>query len=490
MKKLNDFGIGTRMSVFINVAVVLILALLGVYIYHIQHDKIIADTDANMTEQVEDLCKMVRLQIMERQGQMQAAMNMADELFTSSGNLTLDESNRIEVSATDQITHNTRRIQIPSLLLNGEPIHGDTSLVDKITSLTGAKATIFQKIDGGYLRISTSVLKAGGSRAVDTYLPDDSPVLRAVKRGQDFIGRAYVVSDWYITVYRPLSVNGEILALLFVGMPEKDMEHITQLFNSKTFLQSGYPFIIDKEGQMVVHPVKDETIHKKDEFFRKLTEAKSETGKIAYKWEGEKKVLYFKYLPEIESYIAATLYKDEMTQILRHIRNVLFLSVLLSIGIILLITTYISKTISGSVNKSVEFAKRIAKGDLTAELDIDQEDEIGVLAKSLSQMVDKLREIVTVISRGAVDMASASQQISSGSQQLSQGASSQAGAAEEVSSSMEQMAASIQQSTDNAVQTEKISVKAKEGMDLMRISGKKSISSIKELPRSPVTVRS
>jgi len=46
---------------------------------------------------------------------------------------------------------------------------------------------------------------------------------------------------------------------------------------------------------------------------------------------------------------------------------------------------------------------------------------------------------------------------------------------------MEEMVANIQQNTENAIQTKKISLQAKQSMDLMAVSGKKSITSIKDI---------
>jgi methyl-accepting chemotaxis protein len=128
------------------------------------------------------------------------------------------------------------------------------------------------------------------------------------------------------------------------------------------------------------------------------------------------------------------------------------------LGIIL--ATVIAIGIIRPINKGVEFATKISEGDLTAEIDVYQKDEIGQLAKALQNMVEKLREIVDNIIAGADNIASASMQMSSSSQEMSQGASEQASSAEEVSSSMEEMASNIQQNTDNANETEKISMKA------------------------------
>lgn len=120
----------------------------------------------------------------------------------------------------------------------------------------------------------------------------------------------------------------------------------------------------------------------------------------------------------------------------------------------------ITKSITGPVSKGVEFAGRIARGDLTATIHVDQKDEIGELSTALKQMVVKLKEIVLSIMNGADNISAASFQMSSSSQEMSQGANEQASSAEEVSSSMEEMAANIQQNTDNAQQTEKIALKA------------------------------
>lgn len=132
--------------------------------------------------------------------------------------------------------------------------------------------------------------------------------------------------------------------------------------------------------------------------------------------------------------------------------------IVLGLGILLAVS--ITKLITVPIAKGVEFARKIAKGDLTAEIDVDQKDEVGQLAAALREMIEKLRGIVTSIIEGSNNIASASIEMSSNSQQVSQGATEQASSTEEVSSSMEEMTSNIQQNTDNAQQTEKIANKA------------------------------
>jgi methyl-accepting chemotaxis protein len=143
------------------------------------------------------------------------------------------------------------------------------------------------------------------------------------------------------------------------------------------------------------------------------------------------------------------------------------LSVILQllIGLIALIFStimgiYIARKITQPLLKGIEFAQNMAEGDLTAEIDIRQNDEIGILASNLQMMSVRFREIITYVSSTSKNLTSASLELSSTSQVVSQGASEQASSAEEVSAAIEEMAANIQQNKANAKQTEKIAIKA------------------------------
>ncbi len=134
----------------------------------------------------------------------------------------------------------------------------------------------------------------------------------------------------------------------------------------------------------------------------------------------------------------------------------------------------ISLGITRPILKGITFARRISNGDLTASINLDQKDEIGMLADDLKAMAAKLREVIGSVRSGANHVkqmaenvkttadtvSSTSEEMSSSAEEMSQGANEQAAAAEEASSSMEQMGANIKQNADNALQTEKIALQA------------------------------
>jgi methyl-accepting chemotaxis protein len=470
MKKINDYKIGIRLAVLLISAIVVIFSFLGIYIYSIQKKAILKDTEIRMSEQVEDLCQIIKIQLKERQDYLEHSMLVAKEFFDYEGKAILNESKKIKLTVSNQFTQEKKGIIIPEIKLGISPLINHP-VTEKITRFLGAKCTIFQRFNDGFVRISTTVLNKNGQKAINTYIPNNSPVIETILKGKNYNARAFVVNDWYLTSYIPIKINDNIVGMLFIGLPEKELTDIKIIFNNRKYFKTGYPFLIDKKGNFIIHPKKEGENHKNDEFFQQILATGAESGTSTYFWEGEKKIQYFKYIPENELYVSASIYESELLGIISKTRNILILAFFLSLISVSYIIYLISNSISKAINKGVEFSEKISNGQLYANLDIHQNDEIGMLAKALTNMKEKLKEIVTGINDGANEIAAASTQISSGAQIFSTGASEQASATEEVSATMEEMTATIQQNSDNALQTEKIarksSQKIKEGSDTL-----------------------
>ncbi|PLX21965.1 MAG: hypothetical protein C0599_07170, partial [Salinivirgaceae bacterium] len=359
--------------------------------------------------------------------------------------------------AINQSSNSSSSVNVPKWEINGIQVQNNTEIVDKLQELTNSTATIFQKIDQGYLRIATNVRKENGERAIGTFIPNSSPVAQSVSQGITYKGRAFVVNDWYLTAYEPIRINGEVKGILYVGVKEKDLQGIKSIFNNKKYFESGYPFLVDDDGNFVIHPTSEGKNFSNAEFFKQLKSATTKTGKTFYLWEGRQKYQYFKHIDAINSFVSVSIYEDELLGIVRETQIAVIIAILLAISVFVFINTIISRGISTGLNKAVTLSKEISEGNLMVEIDIDQKDEIGMLATALNKMVSKLKTIVFDITNETDNMVSASTQISSSSQELSQGSSEQASSAEEASSSMEQMASSIQQNANNSMETEKIS---------------------------------
>lgn len=149
--------------------------------------------------------------------------------------------------------------------------------------------------------------------------------------------------------------------------------------------------------------------------------------------------------------------------------------------LVVLIALSIANSIAAPLTKGLQLAMAVAGGDLTATIQVDQKDEVGMLAKALLDMMAKLREVIGEISIAAAQVASGSQEISNSAQNLSQGATEQAASVEETSSAMEEMTANIQQNTDNANTTQTIAQKAATDAAAGGAAVNQSVTAMKEI---------
>lgn len=117
---------------------------------------------------------------------------------------------------------------------------------------------------------------------------------------------------------------------------------------------------------------------------------------------------------------------------------------------------FIAKGITGPVAKGIEFARIMSNGDLTQKLDLDQKDEIGILAVALNNMAGNLRKMfqditggVETISSSSTELSAISHQMASGAEQTSGKSNQVAAAAEEMSVNMNSVAAASEQASTN-----------------------------------------
>lgn len=126
----------------------------------------------------------------------------------------------------------------------------------------------------------------------------------------------------------------------------------------------------------------------------------------------------------------------------------------LALSIVLAIV--IIRSITAPVGKASALAELMAKGDFTTKLDINQQDEIGLMAKSLNAMIEQLasmiREIVGGVNQltaSSADMAAVSQQLSSAARDTSSKSETVAAATEEMNVNFQSVSAAMEQSTAN-----------------------------------------
>lgn len=123
--------------------------------------------------------------------------------------------------------------QIVGAVLSVYLFNNDFNLVDRIKEVAGIDTvTIFF----GDLRVATNVMTEQGKRAVGTRISQAVHDV-VLTEGRIYVGRAYVVNEWFITCYYPLSDSrGRVVGSLYVGARESSFLTLVHDFNNRVGL--------------------------------------------------------------------------------------------------------------------------------------------------------------------------------------------------------------------------------------------------------------
>ncbi len=88
--------------------------------------------------------------------------------------------------------------------------------------------------------------------------------------------------------------------------------------------------------------------------------------------------------------------------------TIIFITLLVLVGAAF--ATYLTKSITNPLNKSMQFAQAVAQGKLDEELHVNSQDELGKLCDALRAMVSALKENIVLAQKQAAEAARLSQE--------------------------------------------------------------------------------
>ncbi len=389
-----------------------------------------------------------------------SGLNLISDLAKQNGGIVLSNE-MVSWTATNQLTGTKINVELPRMYRGKEWFEQQTDpkkpvpVVDEVRNIVGGTSTIFQKMDsqGNMLRIATNVIGKDGNRALSTFVPvtnpDGSPnaVIASVLKGQRYLGRAYVVNDWYLAAYEPIyDEQKQVIGMLYFGIKEQSAASIRQQIIATKVGKTGYVFILDSKGTYVISKdgARDGEViwDAKDadgkpfiqEAISIATKLKTgEVGEIHYLWKNpddpapRNKIVRLMYFPQWDWIIGVGSYEDEFLETKRKIDEITTKGIYLLtiVGVILLGTTIV-----------IWF----------------------VVANRLTGSISGITQQLKLASD---QVASASGDIASGSQQLAQGTSEQASSLEETSASLENMSQMTKQNAGNAAEADKLMAQTK-----------------------------
>ncbi|WP_343585617.1 Cache 3/Cache 2 fusion domain-containing protein [Herbaspirillum sp.] len=380
------------------------------------------------------------------------------------GKFALDESRSVQIG--ERAT--------PVLTSDGRDLNLDFTIPDRFTAETGVSATIFAKTGDDFVRVSTSLKKENGERAIGTLLDRAHPGYAALKADKAYSGLATLFGKQYITKYVPIKdAAGQIVGILYVGIDiSADIKALKDQIKSLKIGDTGFFYVLNgKQGKELGTMIAGAPREGKEEgaslldlkdasgngYIKAMLEQKEDV--LHYTAAGgRKKIIALARYPGWNWVVAGEAYVDELTREVNSMRNIYIGCGLLFLALLgLVLALMVRKMVSRPLDAVCQAADQIAGGDLTTRLTVTRGDEIGRLMRSFNGISEGLSAVVASVRSGTEEINTAASEIAAGNLNLSGRTEQQASALEETASAMEELTSTVKQNAANAAEADQLS---------------------------------
>jgi methyl-accepting chemotaxis protein len=204
--------------------------------------------------------------------------------------------------------------------------------------------------------------------------------------------------------------------------------------------QKGYSLLIGKDGTILVDPnktlvMKNKISDVKDTNMKALGKEMmdNKSGTFQFSSGGDKFIAFYNQVPLSGWHVASVISEDELFASSQKLIAPLLIITLVIVAIIWMIIMLLAKRMTSPLIKLSAFSEEIAVGNLTSELNVNGNDEIGKVGNSLNNTVHKLKEMISAISDSANEVSALSNNLVAATEESLRGT-------EEVSRSMQEIA--------------------------------------------------
>ena len=175
-----------------------------------------------------------------------------------------------------------------------------------------------------------------------------------------------------------------------------------QNIQSLTFGRTGYPYIMDSKGLLIIHPKLEGTniYNSVDDsgrmFIKEVCEKKN--GKIIYPWKNpgdkiaRKKLVIFNYIPELDWIVASSGYLDEFYSPLKTIGMSTLLAAVVMLVLIVVITWFLSGMLAKPLQEMINVFKTGGQIDFSKRMEVKWGGEMDIVAENYNSFINKLQK--------------------------------------------------------------------------------------------------
>ncbi|CAM2188938.1 methyl-accepting chemotaxis protein [Burkholderia cenocepacia] len=462
MTQLGRVSVGARLAALACALVALLFTVFAWTLAHFAGQQLADEAHKRIDDKEQSIRAMVDL----FDKALTAEANRSMSLFASflPADFSLDPARTVDIGG----------VAAPTLLAGGQPLDLDYSIPDQFLKKSGAIATIFARDGDDFVRITTSLKKQDGARAVGTKLDRAGPAYAPLVAGRSYTGLAKLFGRSYITQYKPVTdATGRVIGALFVGLDiGAELKLVEDGIRALKIGDNGYYFVLDasqgpSRGTFVVHP--DAAGQRADDtrapYAQMLAAAQgrlayTSTDPAAHDAGPTAKFVSFTTIPQWQWLVGGIALDDELLATMRATRNrFLMIGAVLVAAFATLFVIVVRRVVSRPLEAAARASERYAAGDLSVRIRDGAaahgsagNDEIGRLVQAVDGIGDGLARIVAQVRNGAADIAHGTVGIAAGSGDIAARIATQASSVEQTAASMEQITAAVQQSAEHAAQ--------------------------------------
>nr|WP_046235684.1 MULTISPECIES: methyl-accepting chemotaxis protein [Pseudomonas syringae group] len=372
----------------------------------------------------------------------------------------------------------------PGLFLRDAALNNDFTEVDDFRSMTAGVATIFVRSGDDFIRISTSLSKQDGTRAIGTVLDRKGAAYERLIAGQSYVGKAVLFDRYYMTQYSPVrDSSGKIIAALFVGFDYTDAQK-TQFDNLKNFRigSTGSLALLDEKGTWLVPPAGVKSL---DGAAKSVAELASKPGKAQF-WDDGDDNYYSVGQPFAGGpwTVIASMPRKEISEVTWHVGTQLAIGSLLAMIIAVVSAIWLLRSKLRPLSELVRQADALGAGDLSVRLNVTSNDEIGQLSGSFNKMSEALSSMVAHIRTAAQEVSSRANALSGLSGGAFEGMEQQSGEITSMAGAVEEFSATSMNIADNMGNTERLAQENAQQTRIGRTSMEEASSSLQQIATS------
>ncbi|MBR8248593.1 methyl-accepting chemotaxis protein [Burkholderia cenocepacia] len=463
MTQLGRVSVGARLAALACALVALLFTVFAWTLAHFAGQQLADEAHQRIADKEQSIRAMVDL----FDQALSAEANRSMSLFASflPADFTLDPARTVDIGG----------VAAPTLLAGGQPLDLDYSIPDQFLKKSGAIATIFARDGDDFVRITTSLKKQDGARAVGTKLDRTGPAYAPLVAGRSYTGLAKLFGRPYITQYKPVTdAGGRVIGALFVGLDiGAELKLVEDGIRALKIGDNGYYFVLDasqgpSRGTFVVHP--DAAGQRADDTRAPYAQmlatgegrlAYTSTDPAAHDGGPSAKFVSFTTIPQWQWLVGGVALDDELLATMRATRNrFLMIGAVLVAAFATLFVIVVRRVVSRPLEAAARASERYAAGDLSVRIRDGAggapggtgNDEIGRLVQAVDGIGDGLARIVAQVRNSAADIAHGTVGIAAGSGDIAARIATQASSVEQTAASMEQITAAVQQSAEHAAQ--------------------------------------